>query len=136
VFEHYRRVIAIRNTYPALRTGQFQVFLADDQNDLFGFARTRGTDMVAVIINNSDRDQVLDVAVPFPNNSRVVDLMTAAPVEFYQASMASLGFPDFQKGATVRAMRFGPDAKPIYVVRGGKIHISLAQKSAAILVKQ
>jgi len=136
VIEHYRRVIAIRNTYPALRTGQFQTFLTDDQNDLFGFTRTRGADVVAVVVNNSDKDQALDVSVPFPNNSRVVDVMTAAPVEFYQASMASLGFPDFRNGATVRAMRLGPDAGPVYVVRAGKIHITLPHKSAAILARQ
>jgi cyclomaltodextrinase / maltogenic alpha-amylase / neopullulanase len=136
VFEHYRRAIAVRNTYPALRTGQFQTLLADDQNDLFGFTRTLGTNTVAVIVNNSDKDQVLDLSVPFPNNSRVMDVMTASPVEFYQAPMTSLGFPDFQKGATVRAMRLGPDTKPAYVVHEGKIRITLERKSAAILVRQ
>ena len=136
VFEHYRRVIAIRNTYSALRIGDFQTLLTDDVNDLYGFTRSSNGDTVAVVVNNSDKDQSIDVTVPFPDGSRVVDVMTAAPVEFYQASAQNLGFPNFEKGATVRAMRLGPNAGPVYLVRGGKIHIGLAAKSAAILVKQ
>lgn len=136
VFEHYRRLIAIRNTYPALRTGQFQTLLTDDQNDLYGFTRTRGNDVVAILVNNSDKDQALDLTVPFPNNSRVVDVLNAAPAEFFQASMQSLGFPNFEKGATVRAIRLRTSAAPTYVVRGGKVHLALPHKSAAILVRQ
>ncbi len=136
VFEHYRRVIAIRNTYPALRTGDFQTLLTDDKNDLYGFTRSDKGSVVAVIVNNNDKDQSIDLAVPFTDGSRVVDVMAAAPVEFYQASAESLSFPNFEKGATVRALRFGPNAGPTYLVRDGKIHLVLSGKSAAILVKQ
>src|SRR5258708_6603456 len=85
VFEHYRRVIAIRNTYPALRTGNFETLLADDKNDLYGFARTDKGSVVAVIVNNNDKDQLVDIAVPFPNGSPVLDVMTFPPVECSQA---------------------------------------------------
>ena len=136
VFEHYRRVIAIRNTYPALRIGDFQTLLTDDVNDLYGFTRASNGSVVAVIVNNSEKDQSVDLAVPFPTGSRIVDAMTASPVEFYQASAQSLNFPNFEKGATVRALRLGPNAGPVYVVRSGKLHLDLAAKSAAILVKQ
>ena len=91
---------------------------------------------MAVIVNNSDKDRSLDLAVPFPNGTRVVDVMTAAPVDFYQASARSLNFPDFEKSATMRALRFGPNAGPVHVVYDGKIHIGLSAKTAAILVKQ
>jgi len=136
VFEHYRRVIAIRNTYPALRTGDFQTLLTDDKNDLYGFTRAYNGNVASVIVNNSDKDQSVDLAVPFPNGSHIVDMMTAAPVDFYQASAQSLGFPNFEKGATVRAIRLRRNAGPTYVVRDGKLHLDLAGKSAAILVKQ
>ena len=136
VFEHYRRVIAIRNTYPALRIGDFQTLLTDDKNDLYGFTRTYNGSVVAVIVNNSDKDQSLDLTVPFPTASRVVDVMTATPVEFYQASTQKLNFPDFEKGTTVRALRLGRNAGPTYIVRDGKIHLGLTAKSAAILVKR
>lgn len=136
VLEHYRRLIAIRNTYPALRTGLFSTLLVDDANDLYGFTRTRGHDVVAVLINNSAKDQSIELTAPFPEGSRVVDVMTAAPVEFYNAPMERLGFPQFEKGSTVRAIRFSPAAAPAYTVRDGKIRIGLSRKSAAILVKQ
>jgi hypothetical protein len=90
---------------------------------------------VAVIVNNSDKDQSVDLTVPFPTGSRVVDVMMAAPVEFYLAPAQSLNFPNFEKGATVRALRLGRNAGPTYIVRDGKLHLDLAGKSAAILVK-
>ncbi len=136
VYEHYRRVIAIRNTYPAFRSGDFETLLTDDANDLYGFTRTYHGEVVAVIVNNSDKDQMIDLNVPFPNDSRIVDVMAAAPVEFYRASPQSLNFPNFEASATIRALRLGPDAGPVYVVRSGKIHVGMAGKSAAILVKR
>jgi len=136
VFEHYRRVIAIRNAYPALRTGQIHTWIVDDANDLYGFTRTRGDEVVAVIVNNSDRDQVLPLASPFPDGSRVVDVMTASPVEFAMVPMESLGFPNFAKDAQVRAVRIGPNTRPVYVVHNGTIGIGVVRKSAAILVRE
>jgi glycosidase len=136
VYEHYRRVIAIRNTYPALRTGQFHTWVTDDPNDLYGFTRTRGDEVVAVIVNNSDRDQSVVLSSPFPDGSRVVDLMTAAPVQFVMVPMESLGFPHFARNAMVRSIRVGPGPAPVYIVRAGKINLSLSRKSAAILVRQ
>jgi cyclomaltodextrinase / maltogenic alpha-amylase / neopullulanase len=136
VFEHYRRVIAIRNTYPALRTGQIHTWVADDANDLYGFTRTRGDEVVAVVVNNSDRDQVMNLPSPFPDGSRVVDVMNAAPVKFDMVPMESLGFPNFAKDAMVRAIRVGPNTRPVYEVHNGKIGIGVARKSAAILVRE
>jgi glycosidase len=136
VLEHYRRVIAIRNTYPALRAGQFHTWVIDDADDIYGFTRTRDDEVVAVLVNNSDRDQTLTVKSPFPDGSRVVDVMNAAPVEFVMAPMESLGFPNFARGASVRAIRIGPKTGPVYVVRDGKLSIALSKKSAAILVRE
>jgi glycosidase len=136
LLEHYRRVIAIRNTYPALRTGRFHTWVTNDPDDVYGFTRTQSNDVVAVVVNNSGRDQTLSLTSPFPDGSRVVDVMNAAPVEFVMVPMERLGFPNFTRGAAVRAIRLGPDAGPSYVVRDGKISIALSKKSAAILVKQ
>jgi glycosidase len=136
LWEHYRRVIAIRNTYPALRTGQFHTWVTDDPDDVYGFIRTRGDEIVAVVVNNGDRDQALSLTSPFPDGSRVVDVLTAAPVEFVMAPMEKLGFNDFARGASVRAIRIGPRTTPVQLVRDGKLNISLSKKSAAILVRE
>ncbi len=134
VLNHYERVIAIRNTYPALRTGLYHAYLLDDTKDLFGFTRTRGADVVAVIINNSARDQSSDIPVPFANDTHVIDVMTA-PSEIYDATLTSLGFPAFEQGTKVRALRISA-AAPSLIVRDGKVHLDLPKKSAAILVRR
>ncbi len=89
-----------------------------------------------MVVNNSDRDQTVTLPSPFPNGSKLVDVMTASPVDFVMVPMESLGFPSFAKGAMVRAMRIGPDARPTSVVRDGKINVGLSKKSAAILVRE
>src|SRR5205823_6371913 len=108
LWNHYARLIAIRNTCPALRTGLYQAFLTDDANDLFGFTRTRGNDVVVVVMNNSAKDQFVDVPVPFSNEARVVDLLSV-PVESYSARMSALSFQEFDANATVRALRVSPN---------------------------
>ena len=134
VWSHYARVVAIRNSYPALRTGLYRAVLTDDANDIFAFIRMLGKDVVAVVINNSAKDRLVEVTSPFPGDARVVDLITA-PADFYDAAMVPLGFPQFVANATVRAIRARPNAS-VLPVRNGKIQLNLAHKSAAILVPQ
>ena len=135
VWSHYARVIAIRNTYPVLRTGLYRALFTDDANDIFAFTRALGNDVGAVVVNNSAKDRSVDVPAPFPNGARVVDLLTTA-AEFYDVPMASVGFPQFGKTATVRAIRVNPNAVASLIVHGGKLQLNLAHKSAAILVRQ
>ncbi len=96
VWEHYRRVIAIRNTYPALRTGSFQTLVMDDARDLYGFTRTRGEQVIACIFNNGDKDTVAAIQSPWPDGAQVIDLMAASPVSFEYAQMSTAGFPQFE----------------------------------------
>ncbi len=134
VWSHYARVIAIRNTYTALRTGLYQPLFTDDANDIFAFTRTRSNDVVAVVMNNSAEDRTVDVPVPFQNDARVIDVLNA-PAELYDAPMPDLGFPQFPSSATVRAIRVSLNAVAM-IVHNGKIRLQLPPKSAAILAKQ
>ncbi len=134
VLDHYRRVIAIRNTYRALRTGLLQTVLMDDANNLYGFTRSRGEEIVTVVLNNGANDQVAVVPSPYPNDTRVVDILTASG-EYYDAPMSSLGFPAFAKDAKVRAFRAAANA-PAFTVRDGKISVTVPKKSAVVLVRQ
>lgn len=131
---HFRRLVAIRNTYPALRTGTFQALLADDARDLFAFVRARGEDKVVVVINNSPRDQLVACQVAHPNGARVVDVLNATGVELHDRPAASLGFAGFARGATVKAVRLGAQTSPVYEVIDGKVSIRMAPRSGAILV--
>lgn len=74
VSAHYRRLIAIRNTLPALQFGSFEVLLAHDRNRLFAFSRTLNGRSVVVVVNNSDKRHRLDVPVPWADGARIVRL--------------------------------------------------------------
>lgn len=74
VLEHYRRVIAIRNTYPALQIGSFDPLAAVDDKGVFAFARTLDGESVVVILNSSGHRHRLDVPSPWPDGTKIVRL--------------------------------------------------------------
>ncbi len=49
IFNTHRQLIALRQTYPALRTGDYQVLYA--QGELYIFARTLGTEELIIAVN-------------------------------------------------------------------------------------
>ena len=69
-----RRMIAIRNTFPALQLGSFVTLFAEDVRGLFAFARTLDDETVVTVLNNSDRPRRLDVPAPWPSGSTVLRL--------------------------------------------------------------
>ncbi len=62
LFEHYRKLIHIRNSHPALQLGDYQTLLADDERDLLAFSRTYQNQQVIVVVNNSRSDQLARLA--------------------------------------------------------------------------
>jgi len=60
----YKRVIALRNAHPALRTGAFRTLLADDQADVWAFLRCNEDEQLIVALNAST--EAREVAVPLP----------------------------------------------------------------------
>ncbi len=65
--DFYRRAIALRNAHSALRTGEFQTLLTDDEQDMWVFARTNDSEFLVVVLNASDRSR--EVVVPKPDNA-------------------------------------------------------------------
>ncbi len=61
---HYKRVIALRNAHAALRTGDFQTLLTDDENDVWAFLRWNDDEQIIVVINGSQRPQSVTVQLP------------------------------------------------------------------------
>ena len=47
------RLIEIRNTYPALRTGSFMTLLANDADDVYAYGRFDANNRIAVVLNAS-----------------------------------------------------------------------------------
>ena len=58
---HYRAVIALRNSMPALRTGSFRTIVADDARDLWVFERRLGDERVLVALNASGAPQSVEL---------------------------------------------------------------------------
>lgn len=61
LLQHYKKLIALRNKYPALRSGSYQTILADDENDIFIFERSTGKEVIRIVINNSANEQIIEM---------------------------------------------------------------------------
>lgn len=73
IFEHYRKLIRVRNTHPALQVGNYHTLLADDARDLLAFSRSHENENMVVVVNNSSADQ--RAIVPALQNSVYDDLL-------------------------------------------------------------
>jgi alpha-glucosidase len=74
-----QKLIAIRNAYPALRTGSFMTLLTDDTNHLYAFGRFDATNRIAVALNNDSVSHTITVPVwqlSMVNGSTVTDLLS------------------------------------------------------------
>jgi glycosidase len=58
--QHFKKLIEIRNNYPALQLGDFTTIITDDEKDIYGFKRSYHDDELFVIINNSKDDYTLE----------------------------------------------------------------------------
>lgn len=54
----FHKLIAIRNAYPALRTGSFITPHTDDANKIYSFGRMDQKNRVAVILNQDSRSRI------------------------------------------------------------------------------
>jgi glycosidase len=61
---HYKSLISLRTQYEALRTGSFKTLTADDENEIYGFARELDSEVVWVILNSSNRTQSVTLKKP------------------------------------------------------------------------
>ncbi|MEX1044555.1 MAG: glycoside hydrolase family 13 protein [Chthoniobacterales bacterium] len=71
--EHYRRLIALRNELPALRTGSFETVAADDDRGIYGFRRKLDKEEVIVVLNNSSEEQEIDLKLEGEWSDRLHD---------------------------------------------------------------
>jgi glycosidase len=62
--EFFRAAIALHHANAAFKTAEFEVVVADDQRNVFGFTRGTGADRRVVVLNRSNEPQT--VALPAP----------------------------------------------------------------------
>ena len=58
----YKRVIALRNAHPALRSGSIETILCDDAHDVWIFERALGSETLLVALNASPNEVQLDLS--------------------------------------------------------------------------
>ena len=75
----FHKLIAIRKTYPALRTGSFITLLTDDANKIYSFGRMDQNNHIAVILNNDSHRHTVTIPayqLSMINGSSVTDQLT------------------------------------------------------------
>lgn len=55
IFNHYKKLIGIHNSYKALQLGDFKTLLCDDKNLIYAFSRNYKNQSVIVILNNGEK---------------------------------------------------------------------------------
>jgi len=73
IFNHYKKLIAIRNKFSILQTGKFETLLVDDEKDLIVFRRFDDINEIIVVINRSDKQATLKLNVT--HNEFYTDLL-------------------------------------------------------------
>lgn len=61
LFEHYKKLIAIRNAHQALQVGTYKTIFTDDEKGILIFERALEDEKLIVVINNGDNQYTVDV---------------------------------------------------------------------------
>ena len=84
------KLIAIRNSYPALRTGSYMTLLTDAARHVYAFGRFDAHHRIAIVLNNASYKQTVTLPayqLSMTDGSRVTDLLTDGT---YQVGSGSL----------------------------------------------
>jgi len=73
LFNHYKKLINIRNSHKALQLGDFNTLFIDDKNEIYGFSRKYKDEYIVVIVNNSKKEKRAKFEVELPGT--FVDLL-------------------------------------------------------------
>lgn len=129
LFDHYRRMIAIRNTYPALQLGSYRTLLAQDPTGLFAFARSLDVDTVLVVVNNSDHPRQLDVPSPWADGADIAALTNPNACEVIEPTANP---PTARPGIRVKPEHHSP-----LIVEGGRLKgIMLEPRTTNVFAKR
>ncbi|HEX9614704.1 MAG TPA: alpha-amylase family glycosyl hydrolase, partial [Bacteroidota bacterium] len=77
LFAYFKDLIAVRNSYRALRRGSFQTLIADSDQGLYAFDRLDSGDRVTVVLNNSSSLRVVSLR----GHGTLFDVLTGREVD-------------------------------------------------------
>lgn len=78
MFDHYQKLAGIRRQNAALRRGTVETVMADDQRDLYGFARKFDDNEIVVIFNNSHEAHTVNIDIAWPDGAVAMELLQGA----------------------------------------------------------
>lgn len=61
MYIHYKKLIALRNRYQALKTGDFKTLVKDDESQIFAFSRECENEYMIIILNNSASSEAFSI---------------------------------------------------------------------------
>ena len=89
LLSYYKLLTSIRNTYPALRTGNVKMLAADDENEIIVFERKDSDNKLLVFLNNSDSEKKYELNNV--DNGEYVNLIDNRNIEFYKGAVKGIG---------------------------------------------
>ena len=75
----FHKLIAMREAYPALRSGSFITLLTDDANKIYSFGRMDQKNRIAVVLNQDSQSHIVTIPayqLSMMNGSKVTDELT------------------------------------------------------------
>jgi glycosidase len=73
LFQHYKKLISIRNENPAFQLGDFKIVFANNKKEMFAFSRNYKDEKIIVVLNNSTQAQIIEIRAPA--NTKWIDLL-------------------------------------------------------------
>jgi glycosidase len=99
MFRFYKKLIAVRNKYSALRRGDITKVYQSSEQGILGFRRSTENEVIHVFINLSDVPQSIDMGKMMDKGSRpttIVDLVTDEEFSFdRKASQHQVSLPGY-----------------------------------------
>ncbi len=63
IYDHYKKMISIRNGYEVLQTGNFKAEIIDDENEIYIFSRNLNDEQMIIAINNGSSPANIELQV-------------------------------------------------------------------------
>ncbi len=87
LFEHYKKLTKIRHENPAIQKGNFVTKIADNDKGLFAYARKYAQNEIIVVLNNSLKDQKIELTIPLPNHTKLTDVLNNKTFQIKNSSI-------------------------------------------------
>jgi glycosidase len=75
LFELYKKLIALRKTHPALKTGEFFTHFVDKKSNVYSYLRRSESQEILVVLNNSAKAHATAIPAPKGWKGVVTDLL-------------------------------------------------------------